>query len=180
MERWNVLVTVQPARGAMHDLLRALHLFGEFRATPFKYVCVGWVLDTATFLDTLLEAEQAGRRWTKHLARVVPLVQTFEFNPDSLQGKLEAALSGVAETIHAGTCMVRLERRGRAEQLHTAELEPMLADYLFERAGKQGEALHTSFTDPDYIVAVETLDTQCGVALITREQRQRYPFVRVH
>lgn len=179
MERWNVIVTVQPAPGAMHQLLDALHLFGEFRATPFKYVCVGWVQDTTTFLDALLEAEQAGRRWTKHLARVVPLVQTFDFSPDSLQGKLEAALSSIAGTLDAGTCMVRLERRGRAEQLHTAELEPMLADYLFARAEKQGKVLHTSFNDPDYIVAVETLDTQCGVGLITRAQRQRYPFVRL-
>lgn len=177
--RWNMVLTLRPAPGAVHELLDALHTFGEFRITPFHYVCVGWVKDPMTFLDALLEAQQAGRHWTKHLARVVPLACTFEFVPESLKGKLQSAVASVAEEIDSGTCFVRVERRGLAEQLNTAELEVMVADQLFAAAEARGKTLRTAFKDPDYIVAVETLDTECGVALITRDLRQRYPFVRV-
>jgi len=177
--RWNVVLTVRPAPGAVHELLDALHAFGEFRITPFHYVCAGWVRDTTTFLNALLEAQQAGRHWTRQLSRVVPLGWTFEFVPESLKGKLEMTLERIAGQIAGGTCFVRVERRGLAESLDSAELERMIADQLFATVEAHGKALRTAFSDPDYIVAVETLDTHCGIALITREMRGRYPFVRV-
>ncbi|MGZ5140976.1 MAG: CBS domain-containing protein [Burkholderiales bacterium] len=121
--RWNILLTLQPARGAVHELLDALHTFGEFRITPFHYVCTGWVKDTTTFLDALLEAQQAGRRWTTHIARVLPVAHTFDFAPDSLEAKLEDAVDRIAADVDGGTCFVRVERRGLPEQLQTAELE---------------------------------------------------------
>lgn len=177
--RWNVVLTLRPTPGAMRELLDALHTFGEFHITPFHYVCAGWVKDTTTFLDALLEAQQAGRHWTRHIARVVPLGRTFDFVPESLAGKLELALAGFAEQIDSGTCFVRVERRGLAEQLESTQLKLMVADQLFAAVEARGKALRTAFSDPDYIVAVETLDTQCGIALITRKMRERYPFVRV-
>lgn len=177
--RWNILLTLQPAPGALHELLDALHKFGEFRMTPFHYVCTGWVKDTTTFLDALLEAQQAGRHWTRHIARVVPLARTFDFAPDALEGKLEAAMDAIAAEIEGGTCHVRVERRGLPGEVDTAELERTLAEHLFSAVEARGKSLRTSFTDPDYIVAVETLDTDCGVALVTRDMRRRYPFVRV-
>jgi tRNA(Ser,Leu) C12 N-acetylase TAN1 len=176
---WNVLVTVQPAPRTVHQLLDALHVFGEFRMTPFHYVCRGWVKHIPTFLDAVLEAQQAGRHWTRHIARVVPIVCSFEFAPDSLQGKLEAAAAELASSIAGGTCFVRVERRGLPEEVHSADLERAVADRLFSAVEAHGGVLHTSFSDPDYIVAIETLDTECGIALITREIRRRYPFVRV-
>ncbi|MGZ5093054.1 MAG: hypothetical protein ACXWCY_20695 [Burkholderiales bacterium] len=177
--RWNILLTLQPARGAVHELLDALHTFGEFRITPFHYVCTGWVKDTTTFLDALLEAQQAGRRWTTHIARVLPVAHTFDFAPDSLEAKLEDAVDRIAADVDGGTCFVRVERRGLPEQLQTAELESLVAEQLFNAVEARGGSLRTSFTDPDYIVAVETVDTECGVALITRDLRRRYPFVRI-
>jgi len=177
--RWNVVLTVQPAPRAVHELLDALHTFGEFHITPFHYVCSGWVKDIPTFLDALLEAQQAGRHWTKHLARVVPVARTFEFAPDSLEAKLEAAVAEIAADVEGGTCFVRVERRGLAEHVHAAELELAIADQLFSAVEARGKSLRTSFVDPDYIVAVETLETECGVTLITRDLRRRYPFVRV-
>lgn len=176
---WNVLVTAQPAPRALHELLTALHRFGEFRATPFHDVCIGRVSDMSTFLDALLEAQAAGRPWTKHLARVVPVARTFEFAPDAFLGKLETAAEELAADVGAGTFMVRVERRGLPDAIHTQELERLVAEQLFRAAEAGGKTLQTSFDDPDYILAVETLGTGCGVALITRDCRRRYPFVRV-
>lgn len=136
--------------------------------------------DVVTFLDALLEAEQAGRRWTRHIARVVPVAFTFDFSPESLRGKLETAVDEAAAKIAGGTCFVRVERRGLGEEIDTSALEQAVADHLFAAVEARGGALHTSFEDPDYIVAVETINTDCGIALITCEMRQRYPFMRVH
>ncbi len=35
-----------------------------------------------------------------------------------------------------------------------------------------------SFKNADYIVAAETVGHECGVTLLTRDLRQRYPFVQ--
>ena len=65
------------------------------------------------------------------------------------------------------------------EEIHSADIEVALADYLVELAAARGCTLRTSFRDPDFIVAIETLESQAGVALITRDLRRRYPFVKV-
>jgi tRNA(Ser,Leu) C12 N-acetylase TAN1 len=72
---------------------------------------------------------------------------------------------------------VRLERRGHAGEIATPEVERAVADHLFTLAAARGLQLRTDFTDPDYIVVAETLGDECGVALITRAMRTRYPFV---
>jgi hypothetical protein len=38
-------------------------------------------------------------------------------------------------------------------------------------------ALHTSFSDPDTVLVAETVGEECGVALLQRALRERYPFV---
>jgi tRNA(Ser,Leu) C12 N-acetylase TAN1 len=39
--------------------------------------------------------------------------------------------------------------------------------------------MRTEFADPDFVIAAETLGTECGVTLIPRALRERYPFVQV-
>jgi len=48
---------------------------------------------------------------------------------------------------------------------------------LAEAAGKR---LQVSFANADYVVAVETMGTQCGIALLDRTFRERFPFVLPH
>jgi tRNA(Ser,Leu) C12 N-acetylase TAN1 len=58
-------------------------------------------------------------------------------------------------------------------------VERRLGEYVLELATQQGKALRVSFQDSDYIVTVETVGNRCGIALITRELRTRYPFVKI-
>lgn len=51
--------------------------------------------------------------------------------------------------------------------------------YLFDRAREQGKMIDVSFEGADYIVAAETVGDVCGVALLTREMRSRYPFIKI-
>ena len=42
-----------------------------------------------------------------------------------------------------------------------------------------GDVPLIDFKDPDAIVAVELIGDECGVGLITRTMRERFPFVKV-
>ena len=179
MRKWNILATAVPEPGCMRALLGALNSHGEFHATPFKYVCTGWVEDHERFLTALLEASHAGKPWIAHLGRVVPVSRFFSATPESLLAQLKEAATALVENINSGTCFVRVERRGMPEAGHSPEIEHALADHVFALVEARGGSLRTSFTDPDYIVVAETLDTECGVGLITRDLRSRFPFVRV-
>jgi pyruvate/2-oxoglutarate/acetoin dehydrogenase E1 component len=39
--------------------------------------------------------------------------------------------------------------------------------------------VHLSFGDPNVIIIVETVGNWIGVASITREMKERYPFIKV-
>jgi hypothetical protein len=178
---WNVIVTVVPGPHHAHDLLGALSGRGRFAFSDFKDVLLGQVGDVPAFLAGLLEAGAAGARWVANLARVIPVEQRFHFAPESLEPQLKQAAAALLERVPAGGSFhVRLERRGLAGQVATQEIERAVAEHLFELAAARGIALRTDFQDPDFVVAAETVGEECGVALVTRELRSRYPFVRVH
>jgi hypothetical protein len=58
-------------------------------------------------------------------------------------------------------------------------VEQHLGDYVTELAKQQGKTLQVSFHDVDYVIAVETVGNLCGVVLVTRELRARYPVVKI-
>jgi len=178
MKDWNMLVTVLRGPGREHHVLRELNLLGEFHGTEFRDVCTGRVEDAAAFLETLLRAVEAGAAWTRDLARAIPMARTFRFTPETLIDELQQAVAPLLERMHSGSFYVRVERRGLEGEVVSPEVERAVADHLFALAQAQGKALRTSFDDPDYIVVAETLGHECGVALLTREQRRRYPFVQ--
>lgn len=178
MKPWNVVVTVLPGRGREQHLLRELNLLGEFHACQFKDVCLGQVEDAARFLEAIRLARAAGEAWVADLGRVVPVEQVFHFTPDTLALQLKQALPALLERIAGGTLHVRLERRGLIGQVMSQEVEREVAEQLFALAQSQGRPLRASFEDPDYIIAAETIGNECGVALLTREMRTRYPFVQ--
>ena len=173
-----MLVTVLRGPGRERHVLRALGLLGEFRGTEFRDVCVGWVEDQAGFLEAVLAAVEAGEPWTSDVARAIPVERTFHFDPETFSGAFQNAAAPLLQRMASGSFYVRVERRGLAGELMSPEVERAVADHLSDLARARGKELRTAFKDPDYIVVAETLGHECGVALITREQRQRYPFVQ--
>ena len=175
---WNVIATV--AQGLEHEkhLLQGLKRLGNFHATHFKDVCMGRVEDLPAFLEAVRQAREADAGWTRYLARIIPVERTFRFEAEDFPARLKEAVAPMVLRL-GGTFFVRVERRGLIGQVHSQEVEREVADYLFELAQARGETLQTDFSDPDWIVACETLGAEAGVALLDREMRHRYPFVRV-
>lgn len=57
--------------------------------------------------------------------------------------------------------------------------ERLFDTLLLEELEKSGKPGKISFDDPDAVIAIETLGTWAGLALFTREEKERYPFIRV-
>lgn len=175
---WNIIVTSLPGSECEYRLLHELRAMGKFHMTEFKDVCTGYVEDVTNFLETVRQAEEDGAPWVKDLGRVIPIEQTFHFTPETLTEQLKEAVAPYVSRISGGTFHVRLERRGLIGQVISPEVERSIADYLFALAEKEGWQLMTSFKNADYIIAAETIGHECGVALLPRDLRQRYSFVK--
>ncbi len=100
------------------------------------------------------------------------------FQPETLEGLLKEAVAPLLARMSAGSFCVRLERRGLAGKLPSADIERAVADHAYALAASQGKSMRTDFADPDFVIAAETLGGECGLALITRSLRERFPFVQ--
>lgn len=177
MTDWNVLVTYLPGRGNWPRLRGALSRFGHFWATPFRGVCLGRVEDARAFLEALREALEAKAPWTRALARAIPVERSFSFSAESLGAQLCEAVAGFGTRIE-GSFYVRLERRGLPGAVDSPAIERAVADHLYDVAAGRGVTLRTDFEDPDWLVIAETVGNACGVALVPRAMRERYPFAQ--
>ena len=180
VRNWNVIITVAQGPGRESRLLRQLHCLGYFERTEFKNVCLGQVEDVAQFLETLRVGRENGEPWLADLGRAIPVEQTFSFTPETLTEQLKQGTVPFVPRMTEGTFHVRLERRGLLGQVMSQEVERQVGEHLQALAEVAGKRLRVSFVNADYVVAAETVGTQCGIALLDRAFRERYPFVLPH
>ena len=74
---------------------------------------------------------------------------------------------------------VRMYRRGFKGQLSSQSEESFLDGILLDALNKIGKPGRITFENPDAIIALETIDSRAGLSLWTREDLQRYPFLRL-
>jgi tRNA(Ser,Leu) C12 N-acetylase TAN1 len=152
---------------------------GDFWWTPFLGLLVGRVEDHEAFCEQLRRSEEERPGFLRPLARLIPIDRTFTFQVEHLPAQLEQAVLAYADRIDSGSFYVRIERRGHAGDIHSQPLEQELGRTLLAHLREQGAASLIDFKDPDAIVAVELIGDECGVGLITRTMRERFPFVKV-
>lgn len=173
MKPWNVLVT--SLLGQERNVFRELRQTGDFRRTDFKDVFLGWTEDMETFLNTVL----ANTFLKERIGKAVPVEQTFSFHAEDFEEKLEGALHAYLPQLADSRFHVRMERRGFKGRLNSLEIEQEMDRLLKERLLEAGKGNEIDFKDPDYIIVVETVAAWCGIGLITREMKERYPFIKV-
>jgi tRNA(Ser,Leu) C12 N-acetylase TAN1 len=64
-------------------------------------------------------------------------------------------------------------------RVHSPTFERALGDRVWQALEARGEKPRVDFRDPDAVLVVETIGEQAGLAVITRELRQAYPFVKL-
>lgn len=177
LENWNVLATAK--QGQNRRLSRLLRPFGDFRRTRFLGVFAGHVRQPWRFFEELLRLEQESPGFLDPVSKLVPIDKTFEFTVDDFEERLKEALIPYAEQIKSGSFYIRIERRGHKGEIHSQHVEQGLGHMLIEHLGASGHAPSLTFKDPDLILVVETLDETCGVTALSREMRERFPFIRI-
>ena len=173
MKPWNVLVT--SLLGQERNVHRKLRQTGDFRRTDFKDVFIGWTDDTEAFLSAVL----ADTFLNERIGKAVPIERTFPFRAEDFEEKLEGALQAYLSRLAGSRFHVRMERRGFKGRLNSLEIEQEMDRLLKERLVEAGKGCEIDFEDPDNIVVVETVADWCGVSLITRKMKERYPFIKV-
>ena len=178
MSEWNVVVSVYD-RGYKHAR-QVLEEFGSVSRTDFYNVLTVQAADVPDMLEKLKERMATDEKACMSLARVVPVSASFTFqNPDEFEIKAkETVLPWVAELAGKGF-HVRMHRRGFKGRLSSQDEERFLDGFLLEQLQQAGTPGHITFEDPDVIVVIETISQRAGLALCTREDLKKYPFLKV-
>jgi tRNA(Ser,Leu) C12 N-acetylase TAN1 len=177
MHDWNVIVTA--GSDQQRACLAALQARGRFQRFHFKGVFPGHVENLKEFLERAQRAYERQESWMQTVSRILPLEGTFEFTPATFEEDLKTAVKPFVQRMSSGTFYVRLERRGFKGTIVSPPIERALDDHLVALGAQEGKVFEVTFEDPDYIVMIETIGNFCGVTLLSREFRTRYPFVKV-
>ncbi len=178
MRDWNVIVSVR--EGGLGHARKLLREFGAVSPTGFLNVLVLRVDDPQRLLETLTERVAREPDALACLGRVVPVRSTFTFqSPQEFEARARAAALGLAPELAGKAFHVRMHRHGFKGRLSSQQEERLLGGALQEALAQAGTPGRVTFEDPDMILAVETLGNQAGLSLWTREQLQRYPFLRL-
>lgn len=170
---WNVVVTAQ--EGGYIQTRALLRSFGQTWKTDYYNVLVVAVPDIGEFL------QRFGERWRQEesvrtaVGHVSPVSVTFRFqNPAEFEARAREAAERFAPRLAGKRFHVRMHRRGFKGRLSSQGEERLLDEVLLEAAG---ESAAISFDEPQAIVVVETVGQQAGMALWSREEWERYPFL---
>jgi tRNA(Ser,Leu) C12 N-acetylase TAN1 len=110
----------------------------------------------------------------------MPAQATFDFaTREEFEAKARAVILGWTGRIAGKTFHVRLHRRGMGDQLNSLSEEKLLDATVLDKLTQMGRGSRITFDDPDLVIDIETVGNRAGISLWTREDLQRFPFLRV-
>jgi tRNA(Ser,Leu) C12 N-acetylase TAN1 len=172
---WNVVVTVR------HDFDRAIGLLrklGMVTRTGLYNVLVMRVPDVRALLDRISELS-ADEHFFDAISHVVPVTHKLSFaTADDFARKAQDVVLAWCPQLAGKSLHVRMRRRGHKGELHSVELEQRIGRALFDELARRGTPARFDLHDPDAVIAIETVRDEAGLALWTRDDLQRYPFLR--
>lgn len=177
MPHWNVLVTTRD--DGFRQAIELMEKYGPVRITDYFNVLTLRVDDIALMMEDLrakIDADADILRLV--LARVVPVTHTFHFDSrQTFEAKAREIAVAWAPQLAGKGFHVRMHRRGFKNRLSSMDEERFLDDALLAALEEMGEPGHIVFDEAEAIIMVETVGTQAGLALWSREELARYPFL---
>ncbi|MBI5521407.1 MAG: hypothetical protein HY910_02175 [Desulfarculus sp.] len=178
MSDWNVVVTI--AEGRYRQALDLLARHGQVWRSDFYNVLTLKTDDVTGFLEGLRQAWQDDPHLAGLIGKAIPASQAFTFqSPEEFQTKAREIMAGLAPQVAGRGFHVRMHRRGFKGRLSTMEVEQLLDGLLMELTEQMGRPARVTFSDPQVVVAVETVGTRAGVSAWEKEERRKYPFLRL-
>jgi tRNA(Ser,Leu) C12 N-acetylase TAN1 len=177
MKDWNVVVTVHADR--FISACEQLEPLARVEGTNYYNILVMRVGNVEEFLRTLGDWMQTYADAREALARVAPARDTFVFqDPDDFRNQTKEILRRYADQLDGVSFHIRVHRRGWKEKMSTTALEKELGSFLFDEIESHGAVAKVDFDDPDAIVVIDTVDNRAGMAMWSRDELQRFPFLK--
>jgi len=177
MKDWNVIITI--FQDGYRHAIRALHGLGPVERSPYHNVLLMAVEDPIALLAAIERQTEIDPALYDAISRVAPAERSFEFH--STEDFLARAKQITMEWLpHLGgrSFHVRLHRRGSKQTLRSPDVERRLGEALLEALKEAGTPGSLSFSDPDAVIAIDTVDEHAGVAIWTREDLTRHHLLR--
>ena len=176
MGEWNVIVTAH--EDGLRRCRELLQRFGPVESTRYFNVLVLMADDILLLLETLRRQIVAHPEVLTAISRVIPVTHRFRFqSPEEFEDSTRQIARQLAPRLAGKGFHVRMHRRGFKGRLSSPEAERFLDDFILRQLESAGTPGRITFEDPDAIVAVETIGTEGGMSLWTREDLAAYPFL---
>ena len=178
---WNVVVTTFDRRGITRAR-RFLQQYGKVERTHFYNVLVVEVPDIDRFVKAVAEALSGDVEILNDISRIVPAHVTFDFkSTSSFEAKAIDAVLKWSERLAGRSFHARLHRRRGDSPIKLPSLieEKAVDEAILHRLAHLGQPGRVEFTDPDFVVDIETVGNQAGVSIWSRDDRRKLPFLNV-
>jgi tRNA(Ser,Leu) C12 N-acetylase TAN1 len=137
------------------------------------------VEDPAALLAAVEQRTEESPALYDAISRVAPAMRTFQFHSvEEFKEKVAPILLEWAVRLTGRAFHVRLHRRGDKRELSTQELERVLDDALLDATTAASLPGKISFTDPDAVIAIDTIDDRAGMALWMRDDLAHHRLLR--
>ncbi len=177
MNDWNILVST--FQGGYRRALRALRKLGPAESTPYRNVIAMTATDPMALLESIERRTEEVPALYDAISRVAPATAGFHFRSvDELKEKANAILREWSPALTGRSFHVRLRHRGGGREIHAHDVERHLDEALLDALAQAGSPGKISFSDPDAVIAIDTVDDCAGLALWTREDLTRHPLLR--
>jgi tRNA(Ser,Leu) C12 N-acetylase TAN1 len=174
---WNVVISVY--QDGFRRALRALQQFGQAERSPYHNVLVLKVEDPIAVLDAIEKRTGESPALYDAISRVAPATRGFDFlSEEEFVEKAKSIIREWLPRLIGRSFHVRLHRRGGKHELRTQDVERLFNDAIVDATTRAGTPSTISFTEPDVVIAFDTVDNRAGLALWTREELARYHVLR--
>lgn len=178
MKDWNVVVTIH--EGHFREAFDLLKDFGQVGKTDFFNVLVMKGDNIQRLMTALRERISEQPSILSIVARIMPAFRSFNFHsPEEFEEKAREGVKDWIPSLSGKGFHVRIHRRGFKGRLSSLKEEQFLDNYLTCTLDERGATGHITFTDPDCIIAIETVANRAGLSLWTRDDLEAYPFLRL-
>lgn len=175
---WNVLVTTR--ENGYRDARRALRRYGKVEATDFHNVLALQVDSREDFLHDF-SSQFTSEPWLRdRISRVMPMESVFPYSShDEFERNACEIAKKWAHRLEGKSFHVRMHRRGCKSWINSGEEERFTADCILEVLQRGSQSACVSFTDPDFIIDIDTLETRAGLSIWSRDDLKAYPFLNL-
>ena len=177
MNDWNVVISVY--QDGFRRALRALKEYGSVERSPYYNVLVMRVEDPTALLETIERKTETNMALYDAISRVAPAMRTIDFHSiEEFKEKITPILIEWLPQLTGSSFHVRLHRRGDRHGLRTPDVERLFDDLLLDAMAKKGAQCRISFTEPDAVIVIDTVDDRAGIGLWTSEDLTRHRLLR--